>query len=248
MEFGKLIPQVFFDILARVVPGAILVVSWIVLFGHDRWSQLLNVLLGGHLAHDNVVAAATLTILWFSFIAGHLTAPFGKLVQRLNEHSWFIPDQVALFISSKLVKKDDKAYTTQPVKKNDKARKRHTWIKEHTWLVKKDDEAGEMYDWLRAHHPDQGALCAKIRAEFTMYNALAVTFLAVAVMSALGNADSWVTAISLLAVPIMAHRGGKTEGTYQKTTKKFSRAYNYNTANIVSVMHFSSQTTRMDRR
>jgi hypothetical protein len=127
-------------------------------------------LLGGHLAHDNVVPAATLAILALSFIVGHVIAPFGKLVQRLNEKSWFI---------------------TQLVNEAGEVGKKHTW------LVEKDDEAGKMYDWLQAHHPDQGALCAKIRVEFTMDNALAVTFLAVAVMSALGNANTWVIAVEI---------------------------------------------------
>ena len=49
MEFAKLIPHVFFDILARVVPGAIIIGSWIVLLGQDHWSRLLNLLLGGYL-------------------------------------------------------------------------------------------------------------------------------------------------------------------------------------------------------
>jgi hypothetical protein len=228
MEFGKLIPQVFFDILARIIPGSVVVVAWIVLLGHDRWSKLLDMLLGGHLAHDNVVPAATLAILGFSFIIGHVIAPFGKLVQRLNEQSWFIPNKIVRFIPSKFAKKDDRNFIeiSQIVNDDDEARKKRTW------LVEKDDEAGNMYDWLRAYHSDQGALCAKIRAEFTMYDALAVAFLAVAVMSRLGHAASWVIAISLLAVPVMAHRGGKTEGTYQKTTKKFARAYNY--PNVVS--------------
>ena len=46
MEFGKLVPQIFFDILTRFVPGAVLLCSWIVFLGQDDWRRLLDALLG----------------------------------------------------------------------------------------------------------------------------------------------------------------------------------------------------------
>jgi len=48
MEFGKLVPQIFFDILTRFVPGAVLLCSWIVFLGQDDWRRLLDSVLGGN--------------------------------------------------------------------------------------------------------------------------------------------------------------------------------------------------------
>jgi hypothetical protein len=178
MELGKLIPQVFFDLLARSVPGTVVLGSWIVLLGRDRWSDLLNALLGGYLDSSNVVAIATLTFFFLSFLVGHILAPFAKGVQRLNERT----------------------------------------------LVDKDPCAGKRYDWLRAHHGDAGALCAKIRAEFLMYDALSIAFLVVAAMAILTSAVPLAIA-AVLAVPLMAYRGAETARTYQKTVGQFHDAY-----------------------
>ena len=88
-----------------------------------------------------------------------------------------------------------------------------------------------MYDQLRAHRPDAGALCAKIRAEFTMHNALSVAFVAVAAMSTQSDAIAtdgwhWFWALTSLSVAVlMAWRGATTEETFQQTTRKRSEAY-----------------------
>src|SRR4030095_1549891 len=42
----------------------------------------------------------------------------------------------------------------------------------------KPEATSGAYDFLRLHYKDAGSQCAKIRAEFTMYNGLAVVFLA----------------------------------------------------------------------
>jgi hypothetical protein len=188
MEFGKLVPQIFFDILARFVPGAVLLCSWIVFLGQDDWQQLLNAVLGGNLHDDNALPASMLAVLFLSFLLGYLLAPFTRGVQRLNE---------------------------DPPLMSKVTRRR--------WLAK-DADAEARYDWLRAHQPDAGALCAKIRAEYTMYYGLSAAFLAVAVMASLGGALVWALA-SLLAVPLTAWRGAKIEETFQETTRKFSSAY-----------------------
>src|SRR5918995_3959363 len=85
MEFGKLVPQIFFDILTRFVPGAVLLCSWIVFLGQDDWRRLLNSLLGGNLHGDNPLPVPMLAVPFLSFLLGYLLAPFTRGVQRLNE-------------------------------------------------------------------------------------------------------------------------------------------------------------------
>jgi hypothetical protein len=171
MEFGKLVPQIFFDILTRFVPGAVLLCSWIVFLGQDDWRRLLDSLLGGNLHDDNALPVSMLALLFLSFLLGYLLAPFTRGVQRLNE---------APPLVSKAIR--------------------------------------------RAHQPAAGALCAKIRAEYTMYYALSAALLAVAVMASVSGAFAWALA-SLLAVPLTAWRGAKIEETFQETTRKFHSAY-----------------------
>jgi hypothetical protein len=187
MEFGKLIPQVFFDILARFVPGAILLGSWIVLLGQYDWSRLLKALLGGYLYNGNALLASALTFSFLSFALGYVLAPFAKGVQRLNEARWYV-------------------------------------LKKLKWVTK-DGEVGKRYDWLRARHPDVGALSAKIRAEYTMYNALSVVFVAITIMASI-RGSLWALP-SFLGVPLMIWRGSKTQETFQETTMKLSSELDY---------------------
>jgi hypothetical protein len=188
MEFGKLVPQLLFDIFTRFVPGAVLLCSWIVFLGQDDWRRLLDALLGGNLQDDNALPVSMLAVLFLSFLLGYLLAPFARGVQRLNE---------APPLVTRLTRK--------------------------RWLVN-DPNAEASYDWLRAHQPAAGTLCAKIRAEYTMYYALSATFLAVAVMASVSGDFAWALA-SVLAVPLTAWRGAKIEETFQETTRKFHTAY-----------------------
>src|SRR6266496_4231280 len=88
MELGKLIPQIFFDILARWIPGLTVTVAWIILLGHSAWSNALNLVLAGHLGNNNALpaAAALIAIMaifagrYYIFIASFLAIPL--LAQR----------------------------------------------------------------------------------------------------------------------------------------------------------------------
>src|SRR5215212_7893316 len=188
MEFGKLVPQLLFDIFTRFVPGAVLLCSWIVFLGRDDWRRLLDALLGGNLHDDNALPVSMLAVAFLSFLVGYLLAPFTRVVQRLNE----APPLVG------------------------RATRRR-------WFAN-DPDAEPRFDWLRAHQPAAGALCAKIRAEYTMYYALSAALLAVAVMASVSGAFAWALA-SLLAVPLTAWTGAKIQETFQDTTRKFHSAY-----------------------
>src|SRR4051794_2208720 len=61
---AELIPQVFFDIYARYVPGLVLFGSWILLLGQDEWQCLLNMVAGGQLDSENALPIATLILLF----------------------------------------------------------------------------------------------------------------------------------------------------------------------------------------
>jgi hypothetical protein len=60
-----------------------------------------------------------------------------------------------------------------------------------------------------------------------MYNALAVAAVLVALMAILAG-RYYIFVVSFLAIPLVAQRGAKTEGTFQKTTRKFCKAAGIN--------------------
>lgn len=199
---AALIPQVFFDLYARYIPGLVLLGAWILLLGQESWRFLLNAVLGGQLDSTNALPIATLTLLFVPLVIGYVMAPLAKLVQRGNEHGWWL-----------LRSRPSRSVYEESGKR---------WWQPKDWWVLKDEGAGEGYDYLRADHPKTGAYVAKIRAEFTMHNALAVAFAAIAVVSWRASEPWWVLA-SLIAAPLMAHRGAKTEGTFHKTTRKLCK-------------------------
>lgn len=104
-----------------------------------------------------------------------------------------------------------------------RANEHQWWLLPRKWGIKEDKPAGTAYDWLRVNNPDAGALSARIRAEFTMYNALSVAFLAITIMACIAGDYYWAIA-SGLAVPLMAFRGATTEKTFHSTTRKFCKA------------------------
>jgi hypothetical protein len=198
---AELIPQVFFDIMARYVPGLVLFGSWILLLGQDAWPALLNTLVGGHLGEGNALPTATLVLLFVPYVVGYVIAPFAKAVQRGNEHGWWLPPRPSRSVYEEGERK---------------------W-RPKDWWVASDKAAGDAYDWLRRNAPEAGAFSAKIRAEFTMHNALSVAFLAITVMACIAGEYWWAVA-SGLAAPLMAYRGATTEKTYQNTTRKLYKA------------------------
>jgi hypothetical protein len=202
---AELIPQVFFDILARYVPGLVLFGSWILLLGQDDWPGLLSTVVGGQLSSGNAFLTAALVLLFVPFVVGYVIAPFAKAVQRGNEHGWWLPPRPSRSVYESGERK---------------------WRPKDWWVVR-DEAAGEGYDWLRENASDAGALSEKIRAEFTMYNALSVAFLAITVMAGIAGEYSWAVA-SGLAAPLMAYRGATIEKSFHSTTRKLCKAANNN--------------------
>jgi len=82
------------------------------------------------------------------------------------------------------------------------------------------------YDWLRLHYPGVGDQCAKIRAEFTMHNGLAVVLLVTAIAYPLrAEGWRWYVLIGLVLVGLAeVYRGRTTRDTYNQTVMKFKKA------------------------
>jgi hypothetical protein len=87
MDSLKLIPQIFFDLIGRVVPGALGVVACLLLSG-TTWESWLSATLGTSLA-TNSLPVAILMFLAAAYVVGQLLSPVAKLVQRIGELKYF---------------------------------------------------------------------------------------------------------------------------------------------------------------
>jgi hypothetical protein len=189
MEGLKVIPQVFFDLIARVIPGAAGIIAYLMLF-NKTWEQLVLRFLGQETAQKPNAILSIFIFLGAAYFVGQLISPAAKCVQRLSELKVF-----------------------ETKKKEDGSQKGS----------EKSSDKSE-YDYLRFHHPDVGALCAKIRAEFTMHNGLAVVFVLSTVYYPFSELSmNWYIFITLIILTIsQAIRGKTTRETYNETVLKFN--------------------------
>lgn len=87
MDVLKLIPQLFFDVIARVVPGVVALLLFVWLFPSCEWSCMLNATAGGKLTENNAFAFAFFIPLGAGFVIGHMIAPFGKRLRVATQRS-----------------------------------------------------------------------------------------------------------------------------------------------------------------
>ena len=167
----------FFDAIARVVPGATAIVAYLLISGR-RWSEILENTLGPSFANSDSLLTSTGLLLFSAYVVGQLIAPFAKLAQRIGEWNWFKPRQKA--------------------------------------------QSGA-YDYLRLYYKDAGSQCAKIRAEFTMYNGLATVFFASSASYLMFTSiREWRVLIILLVTTLATGiRGRTTRDTFEKTVSTF---------------------------
>lgn len=84
MDALKLVPQLFFDLIARVIPGAVGLFLIIWMWPDCRWSALLSHVAVNHLDKDNAFAFAFFVPLGLGYVIGHLIAPIGKWLRQLT--------------------------------------------------------------------------------------------------------------------------------------------------------------------
>ncbi len=84
MDALKLIPQLFFDLIARVVPGVVAFMLLALLWPGCDWELVLESAAGGQLDEENVFAFAFFVPLGAGFVIGHLIAPIGKWLRAIT--------------------------------------------------------------------------------------------------------------------------------------------------------------------
>jgi hypothetical protein len=199
MDALKFLPQAFFEFFARLVPGGVALVVWMVLLGGaDHWPYILRTFAAGQLDTSNVAGIAIFVAISSAYGLGQLFAPLGKAAQRASEFA----------AASILIPARDTA--TRFVKKEP---------------TKAKSISGDDYDWLRANAPALGELVAKIRSEHTMFYSLASIF-AVASTAYLWTACfAWIKFVLLIVAAIAcAGRGYSTRMTMRETAQKLRKS------------------------
>jgi len=211
MDKLQLIPQVFFDLIARVIPGAAGIVACLLL-SNTTWESALNNTLGASFT-TNSSTLGFLIFLAASYVAGQVISPAAKLIQRLGE-------SVSLSWLAECIRKLGDAMPDSWAAKSIRR------LAKSVPLQKLADKRNGAYDRLRLRHAESGALCAKIRAEFTMHNGLsAVLFFSAVLYPLRGKEWHWLMlCVLFFGALLTAFRGRTTRDTYNETVIKFDDA------------------------
>jgi hypothetical protein len=208
MDVLKLVPQVFFDLIGRVVPGAAAIVAALVITS-STWEYWLSAIVGKELVTKSPTAAFVL-LFASSYVVGQLLSPLAKLVQRIGE----------------LFGRKPKDFPEKYSRKAEGFRKNKIF---YLYSLVRPEPKAKGYDWLRANHPEAGAHCAKIRGEFTMHNGLAAVFLSSAAVYPFRGQPWHATVLTILIVASVVEfgRGRTTRDTFNKTVREFEKAKGY---------------------
>jgi hypothetical protein len=90
----KVIPQLFFDLIARVVPGITALAVLCITVPALDWASLLSRIAGGKFDQGNAVAFVVLGTLVGGYVIGQVIAPFGKGIESLASRRSTIPDEI----------------------------------------------------------------------------------------------------------------------------------------------------------
>jgi hypothetical protein len=196
MELSKLIPQLFFDVIARMMPGSAVLVGWAIA-GEWKLSEILLVPFGSGSGLDTSAIFFVFVFLGASYVVGHLLGPLSQplessinwlfrkklsLVTDLIAHrSELYPLPICEFFSSfahvHLGGSQEEAVAEEPEEpmapEENAVTPVATEVQYHTSLIY------IWLDWLRLKEPDMGARLVKIRAEVKMQSQLAVASLSV---------------------------------------------------------------------
>lgn len=160
MDASKIIPQFYFDMIARVVPGVV------TLTGISIASET-NII---HSQIKNIGIEGLSDSTWFfiflyflaSYVIGHLLSPFGDLWQRkVLENIPFLKSKFHLLANA--VKRDESPYSDDIIE----------FIESNTDYHRrpKEEHTPTLFIWsdfLRQVNPDVGARLVKLRAEYNM--------------------------------------------------------------------------------
>ena len=171
VELAKIIPEIFYDVIGRVVPGLIAVWAWTYAFGTNP-AKLSDHMFSASKAFSESVFVQASSILFVAYLIGHLISPISSLMHTYVLASFFpryfsvlhdavssghnpYPSRTQKLLTLEVVK----LFGQSDRKVSEAQYRRATYL----W-----------YDWIRLANPAAGARLAKMRAEYRMLEGLYV--------------------------------------------------------------------------
>ena len=218
MDALKLIPQIFFDVIARIVPGSVAFVILELTVPGGLWARTLERVAAGGVEPRKSATMAALVWLGASYVLGQLTSPAGKVVEGIavkivtpRVHEALNSSSAGLkWLTNRIPKELIKYFESGPGPEKVQLKR---------------------YDWLRLYKADAGALTAKIRAEYTMFFALSAILLAsvplvlISTTAFVSRLAPWRLALGLLlGAIVLASRGRDIRRTFFNSVSNFYSA------------------------
>ena len=197
MDVLKLIPQLFYDLIARVVPGSIAIILFSVC-AHIKLGKLATDFWEGATEIQGSAFFLGFGFFFVAYVVGQIISPLSEFIEnRIVKR--LLP---AYFLVLKNALSNSSQYSPAV---------RNLLIKELGYeqmtaaasitADKSSKAVFVWYDWLRINDPDAGARAAKIRAEYRMHSQNTVVFfIALLVHLALAYMHQSSFELSLIAI------------------------------------------------
>jgi len=187
MDFLKFIPQLFYDLISRVVPGGFLLFATAMVTSAPVGRQLTDVFAGAPALQQSAFFLG-LTIFVVSYIVGQLLAPLSDLYER-RLVSPIVPKSLRVAVDA--LEDEHSTHFIPPMRDSLSADLDLGRIPRNLREATFQKAVFIWYDWLRIWDPEAGARAAKVRAEYRMHAGLATA--------------SWLALIVSMGVQIGAY-------------------------------------------
>ncbi len=172
MDVLKLIPQLFYDLISRVLPGGVAIIAITAAVDRKVGKIVIGLLEGIPVIQQSSFFLA-MTILTCAYIVGHLIGPLSAFVER-NIIAKLFPSSFHVLKNTVSASSGDYLPDMQNFLTNELNK---YYRKEGTNEIKDRQYTRAIflwYDWLRIYNPDVGARITKIRAEYRMYGEITI--------------------------------------------------------------------------
>ena len=216
-ELSKIIPELFYDLLGRVIPGVIAVWIWLYALGISLTTALVIMFGTSKVLSESVFVVIT-TIMLIGYLIGHLISPVSsfmhtQVLARLFPSYFKVLQNAVLssrnpYPSAVSLVLNDEVSSMFGEKARDASSSSYRRI---TYL---------WYDSIRLLNPTAGTRLAKMRAEYRMLEGIYVVFTIALILHVLsllaGHVISWGFIIgSTIAITIAGWSAARLFRTFQ---------------------------------
>jgi hypothetical protein len=215
MDALKEIPQIFFDLIARVIPG-LLALFVLDCDGVLQWSRVVSSVSGSRSQESNSFGLSLLIAIAAAYLIGHMLSLISKQLESLADYSGF---------TYRAVKNIEKDLHRPPVSWAEVSLEAEE-VRKKDWTS--NDEIWQKYDWLRVNKPSAGSLAVRMRAEYTMYFSVC----AVLLLTVLGPNLKYITFyvpwrfVLVFTAVLTLHRAHDLKQKFAGSVRKLYRAAN----------------------